>query len=164
VSAAADRDLTDLFRQGAAAEEGARCPFYATSDAAAAWHAGNHYNGAPGTALNAGEILLVTKGRGDRVNLFAGPSIGFNQIVATVTWDYDQEHQAAVRFERYAGVHRHRAEVERRSRADQAPAMNERDRQLIELRAKAPLQSKGRPVADPAHLPLFVSANEPSLF
>lgn len=40
---------------------------------------------------------------------------------------------------------------------------SERDRKLVELGARAPLQSKGKPVEDPAHLPLFVAANEPPL-
>jgi hypothetical protein len=39
----------------------------------------------------------------------------------------------------------------------------ERNRQLVELRAKAPLRSKGKPVADAGHLPLFVAGNEPGL-
>lgn len=39
----------------------------------------------------------------------------------------------------------------------------ERSRQLAELRAKAPLQSKGKPVEDAGHLPLFIAGNEPSL-
>lgn len=40
----------------------------------------------------------------------------------------------------------------------------ERDRLELELRERAPLQSKGKPVEDAGHLPLFVAANEPTLF
>lgn len=43
-------------------------------------------------------------------------------------------------------------------------AGEEKAAQLLELRAKAPLRSKGKPVADAAHLPLFVAAAEPRLF
>lgn len=42
--------------------------------------------------------------------------------------------------------------------------IRERDRQTVQLRAAAPLRSKGRPVEDAAHLPLFVAGNEPGLF
>lgn len=45
-----------------------------------------------------------------------------------------------------------------------APAITERERQILELGAKAPLQSKGRPVEDAGHLPLFIAADEPTLF
>lgn len=41
--------------------------------------------------------------------------------------------------------------------------ITERDRKLAQLGAAAPLRSKGRPVEDPEHLPLFVAANEPRL-
>lgn len=34
----------------------------------------------------------------------------------------------------------------------------------LELRAKAPMQSKGKPVRDAGELPLFIAGNEPSLF
>lgn len=37
------------------------------------------------------------------------------------------------------------------------------ERQRLSLAASAPLQSKGKPVEDAAHLPLFVAANEPGL-
>ncbi len=40
----------------------------------------------------------------------------------------------------------------------------ERSRQELELRARAPLQSKGKPIEDAAHLPLFIASNEPELF
>lgn len=40
----------------------------------------------------------------------------------------------------------------------------ERDRQVVELGASAPLQSKGKPVKDAGELPLFIAGNEPTLF
>jgi hypothetical protein len=46
---------------------------------------------------------------------------------------------------------------------DQAPRDTARDRAWIELRAKCPKRSNGKPVEDPAHLPLFVAADEPGL-
>lgn len=42
-------------------------------------------------------------------------------------------------------------------------AQASRNSELVALRAKAPLQSKGRPVEDAGHLPLFVAADEPGL-
>lgn len=47
--------------------------------------------------------------------------------------------------------------------ADEERPLTDTERQWIGLRAKAPLQSKGKPVEDPSHLPLFVAANEPTL-
>ena len=45
--------------------------------------------------------------------------------------------------------------------------MNDRDRQILELRLKSPKRANaGKPVApqaDSAHLPLFVAGNEPRL-
>ena len=41
--------------------------------------------------------------------------------------------------------------------------ISDRDRQLLQLRAQAPLKSKGKPVEDPGFLPLFVAADEPGL-
>jgi hypothetical protein len=49
------------------------------------------------------------------------------------------------------------------TRTDQAPRDRDRDRAWCELRTKCPLRSKGKPVEDPAHLPLFVAADEPKL-
>jgi hypothetical protein len=43
-------------------------------------------------------------------------------------------------------------------------AQESRERLELELRAKAPLQSRGRAVQDAGHLPLFVAGNEPTLF
>jgi hypothetical protein len=40
--------------------------------------------------------------------------------------------------------------------------ITERDRKLAQLGAASPLRSKGQPVADVGHLPLFVAANEPT--
>lgn len=47
------------------------------------------------------------------------------------------------------------AELERQGNAD-------RNRQLLELRAKAPKRAAA-PQADAGHLPLFIAANEPRL-
>ncbi len=41
--------------------------------------------------------------------------------------------------------------------------LTERDRIIIRLRAASPVRSN-KPQTDAAHLPLFVSANEPTLF
>jgi hypothetical protein len=41
--------------------------------------------------------------------------------------------------------------------------ITERDRQLAQLGAAAPMRSKGRAVEDVGHLPLFVAADEPRL-
>jgi hypothetical protein len=161
-------ELTDYFRAGyEAMKAGAdRCPHYATSDAAAGWHAGFHYDG----PLNAGEIIIATKGTGDRVHLFGGYSLEFGHWIAHIRWNVDDEHRAAVKIERASPMSslrsRYKREIIRRITvaAGARPPMSERDRQELELRANAPLQSKGRPVADAGHLPLFVSANEPSLF
>jgi hypothetical protein len=50
-------------------------------------------------------------------------------------------------------------------RCGQSPeAKAERDRELLQLASKAPLRSKGKPVEDAGHLPLFVAGNEPRLF
>jgi hypothetical protein len=159
-------ELTDYFREGyEAARVGVdRCPHYATSDAAAGWHAGNRYADAGGP-LNAGEIILATKGTGDRVHLFGGRSLAFGHWIASIGWNHDDEHAAAVSIGKASAMssmsRRYKAEILRR----QAPSpCSERERLELELRAAAPLQSKGRPVADADHLPLFVAANEPTLF
>lgn len=54
-------------------------------------------------------------------------------------------------------------DAERAMRLNKRP-MTDTDRQRAKLGAAAPLQSKGKPVEDHNHLPLFVAANEPELF
>lgn len=44
---------------------------------------------------------------------------------------------------------------------DTAPSTTDQAR--LELQAKAPMRSKGKPIEDAAHLPLFIAANEPRL-
>lgn len=134
-------DLTLEFVEGgnaaAAGHSRANCPHYATSNAADGWHAGHTWRSS-GKSLNG--VSRVTKGRGERVNIF----LARRQVVAVVRWnDPSLADEPPVTFEPYS---------------------SERERQFLELRAKAPLQSKGKPVADAGHLPLFVSADEPSLF
>lgn len=147
-------DLTAEFREGASAAadgEPARCPYYATSPAADAWHAGHAWErvGRPAFAgsIYAGDVLQVTKGRGELVNLWAD---GRRQIVARVRWNAPTLSDAPpVQFEAGRAWNSSKAE---------------RDAKLLELGAAAPLRSKGRPVEDAGHLPLFVAGNEPSLF
>lgn len=164
-------EITEYFRAGAEAAARAIpvevCPHYATSDAAAGWWAGFHYDG----PLNAGEIILATKGSGDRVHLFGGYSLDFGHWIASIRWNYDENERrsAGVSIIRASAMSslrsRYKREIIRRlAAAGELPPMNERDRQELELRAKAPLQSKGKPVEDAGFLPLFVAANEPGLF
>jgi hypothetical protein len=157
-------ELTEYVRAGYEARRGGadRCPHYATSDAAAGWHAGFHYDG----PLNAGEIILATKGAGDRVHLFGGYSLDFGHWIASIRWNYADEHAAAVKIERASPMSslrsRYKGEIVRRLRAaGEAPPVSDRDRLELELRVKAPLQSKGKTVHDAAHLPLFIAGNEP---
>jgi hypothetical protein len=136
------------------------CPYLATSPNAYAWHAGYAYSLQDHTPLNGGEILVARMGRGDLFNVWLG---GGRQLAAEVSWDAGAATVGRFRECRSslsaAAISRlHALELAKR------PDVAERNRQIIELAAKAPLQSKGRPVADVGHLPLFVAANEPELF
>jgi hypothetical protein len=151
-------DLTTEFRQGAAAAaagaDRSSCPHYATSNAADAWHAGHVFQACSVFGLVAADVAQVSKGRGARLNLW--PFAAGDKMVATVAWnDAGGDPLPPVTFDQAR---------------DWSPAMKaahvdqERDRQLLELRAAAPMQARGRAVSDAGHLPLFVAANEPELF
>lgn len=135
----------EFLEGGAAANAGAdrdACPYYATSNAADAWHAGFEFH----SRGNVNDVLQVTKGRGYRLNLWTAR----RQIVALVDWNHPSlTDHPPVSFDSAGAPNSNKAE---------------RDRKLVELAAAAPLQSKGRAVEDAAHLPLFVAANEPTLF
>lgn len=131
-------ELTAEFREGAAAAaagaDRSSCPHIWSSNAAEAWHAAHAWH-ARGYSCEA--IERCTNGRGYTVNLRSSSG---RLVVAAVDWDVPGD-VPAVAF----------------------PAIAT-DSTLAELRAAAPLRSKGKPVEDAGHLPLFVAANEPSLF
>jgi hypothetical protein len=131
-------DLTlEFLEGGAAANAGAdrsSCPYYATSNAAEAWHAGHAWH-SYGRSCNA--IDRVTNGRGSRVTLRTANG---RAIAAMIDWEAPG---APVSFPAIA---------------------TDRELYETGLRAAAPLQSCGKPVEDAGHLPLFVAANEPALF
>lgn len=148
-------ELTAEFREGAKAAaaggDRGRCPYYATSNAADAWHAGfeceRRYH------LDGIAVEKVTKGRGYLLNVFGAA----DRFVAGVNWNAPTADRAPlVTFDEWQEWSPAMKAAERRP--------SERDRQLLELGAAAPLQSKGKAVADAGALPLFIAANEPTLF
>lgn len=105
-------------------------------------------------------INLVALGNGAREPYLIGPAGKSHRTT------HARACHALARLARWHGVDPTRppAETPRAlvNGKEQAGA-SELQRRLARLMAAAPLRSKGKPIEDAAHLPLFVAANEPSL-